>query len=200
MPKHGTGPQRRTNPLIWCAAIVIGIVSLAVIIVGLIVIITYLIVRPKTPSISISYANLDKIYYDQSGNFASQVTLVIKAQNDNAKVHANFYNVGLVLGFRGLEIAKLVNKAFDVKKNSSVEFTYVVEPRQIILGRMQEDYLQSLFRKGMIEFELKGKARTRWKVWAVGWVKFSLHLDCELGFFVPNGSFIMGSHCSSKSS
>lgn len=200
MQKPAIDPQRRTNPLIWCAAIICAIVAVAVIIIGLIVIISYLVIRPKTPTISISYANLDRIYYDQLGNLAIQLTLVVKAKNDNIKAHASFYDIGLILGFHGMEIAKLVNKPFDVEKNSSVEFPYVVESRPILLGRLQGNYLQSSFRKKVIEFELKGKARTRWRVWVVGSVKFSLNMDCELGFFVPNGSLITASHCSSKSS
>lgn len=174
------------------------IVAVAVITIGIFVLISYLVIHPKTPSISVSYANLDKFDYDQSGNLDVQLTVVVKAKNENVKAHASFYGLGLILGFHGLELAKLVNEPFDVKKNSSVEFHYVVESIRVPLRGLQQSYVQSSLRKRMISLELKGKAKTRWRVWIVGAVRFTLHIDCDLKFFVPNGSFSAGSSCSSK--
>lgn len=203
MPKSVIDQERRTNPFIWGAAIICAIVTVVMIIVGIIVIISYFIIHPKTPSISVSYANLDRIYYDQMGNLQVQITMVIKAKNDNAKTHARFYDIGLIVGFSGMEIAKLENKPFDVEKNNSVEFTYLVNSRPIPLKKLQGDFVQSSFRKQVIQFDLTGKAKTKWRVWVIGSVKLLLNIDCNLQFFVPNGSatpYSESHYCSSKSS
>ncbi|KAL1834700.1 hypothetical protein ACET3Z_004351 [Daucus carota] len=129
-----------------------------------------------------------------------QVSIVIKAKNENVKNHAVFYGLVLTLNFHGLPVAKLVNNPFDVKKNSSREFVYVVQSNQIPLRSVYSDYVQSALTKHKVSFELKGKVKTRWRVWVVGLVKFSVNMDCDLQFFVPNGSFTYRSPCSSKSS
>ncbi|XP_074333546.1 uncharacterized protein LOC141671268 isoform X2 [Apium graveolens] len=170
MPKPALGPQRRTNAIIWFAAIVCAVVAVAVIAIGLFVIISYL------------------------------VSLVIKAKNDNVKNHAEFYGLVLALNFHGLPVAKLVNAPFNVKKNDSREFVYVVKSDQIPLRSVYRDYVQSSLAKKEVSFEMKGKVKTRWRVWVAGSVKFSLNMDCDLQFFVPNGSFTYRSPCSSKSS
>lgn len=191
-------PQRGTNPLIWAAAIICAIVAVGVIAIGIFVLVSYLVIHPKTPSISVSYANLDKFNYAQSGDFDIQLTVVVKAKNENSKTHASFYDMVLILGFHGLEVAKLVNDPFDVEKNSSVEFPYVVDVNRVPLRGLQQNYVQSALRRRMISLELKGKAKTRWRVWILGGIRFTLHIDCDLQFFVPNGSFSEGSSCTSK--
>lgn len=199
MPKPALGPQRRTSLVIWLAAIFCAIVAVAVVSIGLFVIISYLVIRPTTPTVSVSYANLDTFDYNQLGILDVQVTIVIKAKNDNVKNHAEFYGLVLALTFHGLPVAKLVNKPFSVKKNDSREFVYVVKSDQIPLRSVYRDYVQSSLAKGELLFEMKGKVKTRWRVWVVGSVKFSLNMDCDLQFFWPNGSFTYRSPCSSKS-
>lgn len=191
-------PQRGTNPLIWAAATICAIMAVAVIVTGIFVLISYLVIHPKTPSISVSDANLDKFNYDQLGNLDVQVTVVVKAKNDNEKAHASFYGLGLVLGFHGIELAKLVAEPFDVAKNKSVTFHYVVDSVRVPLRGLQRGYVQSSLRRRMISLELKGRAKTKWRVWIIGAVRFTVHIDCDLNFFVPNGSFSKGSSCTSK--
>ncbi|XP_017244314.1 uncharacterized protein LOC108216141 [Daucus carota subsp. sativus] len=200
MAKPALGPERGTNPVIWFAAIILAIVAVAVITIGLFVIISYLVIHPTTPSISVSYANLDKFDYDQLGMLDVQVRVVVKAKNGNIKNHVRFYGLELVLALHGLQMAKLVNEPFDVKKNDSVEFLYVVKSNKIPLRSVYRDYVQSSLMKNLVSLELKGTTKTRWKVWVVDSVKITLHMDCDLHFVVPNGSLSTGSRCSSKSS
>lgn len=200
MPKPALGPQRRTNPVIWFAAIVCAIVAIAVITIGVFVIISYLVIHPTTPSISVSNAHLDKFDYNQLGILDVQVSIVIKAKNGNIKNHVRFYGLELILALRGLQIAKLVNKPFDVKKNDSLEFFYLVKSEQIPLRSVYRDYVQSSLMKSTVSLELKGMTKTKWKVWVIDSVKITLHMDCDLHFVYPNGSLSNKSHCRSKSS
>ncbi|KAK2987686.1 hypothetical protein RJ640_015028 [Escallonia rubra] len=171
--------------------------AVAVIVTGIVVFVGYLAVRPKVPFISVSYAHLDRFDYDQAGILAVQLTIVVKAENDNAKAHAYFYDASFILGFHGLEIAKLVADPFDVSKNDSVQFDYLVQSTPIPLDELEQNLVELSLRQNLIAFDLKGKARTRWRVGVIGSVKFSLNLNCELKFFI-NGSST-NSHCSSRS-
>ncbi|KAM7490812.1 hypothetical protein LguiA_033733 [Lonicera macranthoides] len=197
MPKTPP-PLRPTNPAIWCAAVLCAIVAIAVTITGIIVFVGYIIIHPKLPVLTVSYANLNQFSYSQSGTLAIQMTVVIRAKNENMRAHASFYDVSFILGFHGVEIANLVADPFEVEKNSSMEFNYLVESSPIPLSTDEQNNVQSSFRENLITFDLKGNARTRWRIGFVGSVKFWLHLNCELNFFAQNRS-ITNSHCSSKS-
>ncbi|CAI9771651.1 unnamed protein product [Fraxinus pennsylvanica] len=181
MPKSVHNPKRRpTSPIIWFTAIICAILAVAVIIAGLVVFIGYLVIRPKVPQISVRTAQLDTIYFDQASLLTVQVTIVIKAENDNAKAHANFYNTNFALSFHGVKMAYLVAEPFDLSKNSSKEFNYVVQSSPIPLEPEYAEIVNWSLRRNVITFELKGNTRTRWRVGLLGSIKFWLHLNCQL--------------------
>ncbi|XP_041010044.1 NDR1/HIN1-like protein 12 [Juglans microcarpa x Juglans regia] len=189
----------RTHPLVWVTAIVCTILSIAVIITGIVVFVGYMIIRPRVPFISVTSAHLDTIRYDQAGLLEIQMAIDIRAENDNAKAHASFSDTSFVLSFDALQIAKLVAGPFDVSKNSSTVFNYVIPSSQIPLDRTRMEQLDFSLKRNEITFDLKGKSRTRWRVGLLGSVKFWCHLSCELRFHTSNGSYINSRRCSSKS-
>ncbi|CAH2062700.1 unnamed protein product [Thlaspi arvense] len=58
---------RRTSFFIWFIAVLCTVITIAVIITGLVIFVGYLIVRPKMPSITVTYTHLDVFDYDQAG-------------------------------------------------------------------------------------------------------------------------------------
>ncbi|XAR70761.1 hypothetical protein NMG60_11027738 [Bertholletia excelsa] len=189
---------RRTSFFIWFIAVLCTVITIAVIITGLVIFVGYLIVRPKMPSITVTYTHLDVFDYDQAGLLTTEVTIYLKWENDNARAHASFYDSGFVLSLYGMEIAKLVAPPFEVKKNSSVEFHYQVASSPIPLGPEQTVMVDSSLKQDRVTFDLRGTARTQWRVWLLGSVKFTLHLNCQL-HFIPSSLNSTGSYCSSKS-
>ncbi|KAI3841594.1 hypothetical protein MKX03_015509 [Papaver bracteatum] len=198
MPKLILGPERRTHPLVWCAAIICTIIAIGVIITGLVVFAGYMIIRPRVPYISVTYANLDQLNCRQTGQVNLQISLNIKAENENAKAHASFSDVSFILNFHGLKIAQLRADPFDVPKNESVDLAYVVPSMSIPLEQDAMEDMDASLKQNKISFNLKGDARTRWRVGILGSVKFWSHLSCQLNFFPNNGS-IINTDCSSKS-
>ncbi|KAH7577405.1 hypothetical protein ACOSP7_001702 [Xanthoceras sorbifolium] len=187
----------RTNPLVWCAAILCTIISIAVIITGIVVFIGYLIIHPRVPVISVINANLDRMLYDPAGLLETQITIVVRMKNDNQKAHASFSETKLSLLFDGLTIAILRADPFDVRKNSSVDFNYVVQSNPIPLDPEQQELVDMSLKEDRITFVLKGSARARWRIGPLGSVKFWSHLNCQLRFHPLNGTWIP-SRCSSK--
>ncbi|KAJ0716731.1 hypothetical protein HanPI659440_Chr13g0515961 [Helianthus annuus] len=199
MPKPSVlGPQRRTNPLIWCLAFICALVATIIIVAGIVVFIGYLAIRPKVPLLYVHAARLDKLSYNQAGVLAVRLIIIMKAENHNMKAHVSFYDTKLLLGYHGLSIAHLVADPFDVLKNMSRELTYVVESSPIPL-EPQEQYLteQSMAKTKVMPFFLKGNSRTRWRVGPLGSVKFWLHVNCHLQLPIDNTAVYP--HCSTKS-
>ena len=189
--------EKGTHPFIWCLAIICTLICIAVIITGIAVFIGYMVIHPRIPILSVANATLGTMRYSQSGLLETQMTIIIRAENDNIKAHASFSDTAFILSFQGLVIAKLVAGPFDVEKNSSIYFGYEVTSDEIPLdsGRMHQVDLS--LKKKVITFDFKGNSRTQWRVWLLGSVKFWCHLDCQLRFHTSNGTYI-NSRCSSK--
>ncbi|CAI9759522.1 unnamed protein product [Fraxinus pennsylvanica] len=179
-PKPVPYPRGHTNPIRWCMTIICEILAMAVIIAGIVVFFGYLVIRPKVPQISVASAQLETLYFDQISLLTVQVSVVIKAENDNAKAHSSFYDMSFLLSFQGVKMAYLVAEPFDVNANSSVEFNYVPEPRTIPLNPDDAEGVSRSLRERILTFHLKGRTKTRWMVGPIGPVKNRLRLDCQL--------------------
>ncbi|KAJ0054457.1 hypothetical protein Pint_02637 [Pistacia integerrima] len=190
--------RRRTHPLIWFGAIICTIIAIAVIVVGIVVFIGYLVLHPRVPVMSVMDAHLDLFQYDLAGLLETQITIILNMKNGNQRAHASFSDTSLILSFDGLEIAKLVALPFDVSKNSSLNFHYVVQSNPIPLDPNLQELVDVSLKKDDVKFGLKGSSRARWRVGPLGSVKFWCHLDCQLRFHILNGSYVPSSRCSSK--
>ncbi|KAM5573819.1 hypothetical protein ABKV19_013383 [Rosa sericea] len=191
------GPQRGTHPLVWFAAVICTIISIAVIIAGIVVFVGYMVIHPRVPFIKVTTAHLDKFESDATSLLDTAITIVVRAENDNTKAHASFSDTSFTLSFQGMNIAKLVAYPFEVRKNSSVDFNYVVESSSIPLSSEQVDQVDNSLKRDRISFDLKGNVRARWRVGLLGSVRFWGHLNCRLNFHALNGSYIY-SPCSSR--
>ncbi|XP_023883234.1 NDR1/HIN1-like protein 12 [Quercus suber] len=189
---------KRTHPFIWCLAIICTLICIAVIITGIAVFIGYMVIHPRIPILSVANATLGTMRYSQSGLLETQMTIIIRAENDNTKAHASFSDTAFILSFQGLVIAKLVADPFDVKKNSSIYFNYEVTSDEIPLDSTRMHQVDLSLKRKVIIFDFKGNSRTQWRVWLLGSVKFWCHLNCQLRFHTSNGTYI-SSRCSSKS-
>lgn len=191
------GQERRTHPLIWCAAILCTILTIIVIIIGIVIFIANQVIHPKMPFVSVSYAHLNAFEYDQAGVLNTGLTIIINAENDNPRAHANFYNFSYSINFQGIRVANLVNLPFDLGKNKSRGFRYVFDSDSIPLNPYQSEVVDLSLKKGRIVFYLVGHTRTRWRIGFLRSVKFWLRLDCRLQFQWPGGNSV-DSRCTSK--
>ncbi|XP_061341740.1 NDR1/HIN1-like protein 12 [Gastrolobium bilobum] len=187
-----------THPLIWLAAILCTIIAIGVVIAGIVVFIGFLVLHPRVPIISITYAHLDLLRNDYAGLLQTQISILVRAQNGNAKAHATFTNVRFNLSYQGQGIAVMVAEPFDVPKNSSKYLNYVVQASSIPLTPDQMEGVDQSWKRNIIGFDLKGNAYTRWRIGPLGSVKFWDNLECTLKFHPLNGSYIP-SRCTSKS-
>ncbi|XP_039002106.1 uncharacterized protein LOC120128495 [Hibiscus syriacus] len=195
--KFSTSRERATNPLVWCAAIICTVLTIAVIIAGIVTFIGYLVIHPRVPYVSVIDGHLDRMQLDYAGILEIQVTILIRAKNGNKKAHASFSDSSYGLGLKGEAVARLVAPPFEVGKNSSVDFNYVVPSSPIPLGPEQAEYVDAGLKNDRIIFDLKGGTRVRWRIGHLGSVRFLCRLDCQLHFHPLNGTYIP-SRCSSK--
>ncbi|KAK4744883.1 hypothetical protein SAY87_011195 [Trapa incisa] len=188
---------RRTHPIIWCAAIICAVLAVAVIITGIAVCVGYIIIHPRIPSISVLSATLDTFRYNEAGLLVTQITMDIRARNDNRKAHASFQDTSMLLVFGGMEVARLVAPPFEVERNGTTDLHYVVESRAIPLEQEQMELASLSLRRDEVLFVLRGRFRAQWRVGLLGSVKFWCYLNCRLRFRL-NGTFTNTNRCSSR--
>ncbi|XP_021835987.1 NDR1/HIN1-like protein 12 [Spinacia oleracea] len=199
MPRPIIGTQRRTHPLIWCAAIICMFCTIIVIITGIVVFVGYLVIRPKIPFVSVMYAHLDKFDFSQAGVLNTEMNIVFKAENDNRQANASFSEFTYSLSFHGIQIARLRNLPFNVGQNNSATFNYDVKSYSIPLDPDHSSMAARSLQQNRISFVLTGHTRTRWKVGPLKSVKFWLPLHCELKFQDDGSTILPDSHCTTKS-
>ncbi|KAK4364803.1 hypothetical protein RND71_016161 [Anisodus tanguticus] len=113
---------------------------------------------------SVVSAQLDKFAYDRASVLVVKVSIVIKAQNDNSKAHASFYETSHTLSFHGVKIAYLNADPFDVPANHSTDLYYPVESSPIPLKPEEGEVIDLFLRRGQVVFDIRGNTRTRWRV------------------------------------
>ncbi|CAN1306342.1 hypothetical protein LINPERPRIM_LOCUS26781 [Linum perenne] len=173
------------------------LLTIAIIFGGIAVFIGYLVIHPRVPILSVVGAHLDQFQYDYAGTLVTQVTVVVRSENDNMKAHSSFSDMKLKLIFEGLQIAYLQAGPYDVRKNSSVDFHYVVVSKPIPLTPTQMVDVDVMLKQDRVRFELQGSARARWRVGPLGSIRFWDHLNCRLHFHRSNGSYVH-SACTSR--
>ncbi|XP_054824070.1 NDR1/HIN1-like protein 12 [Prosopis cineraria] len=192
------GSHDRTHLLVWLAAILCTVFAIAVIVAGIAAFIGYILIHPRIPTLSVSSAHLDLLRNDLAGLLQTQVTVLIRAQNGNGKAHASFSDIKFKLSYQGQGIAVLRSDPINVAKNSSRYLNYVVQSSSIPLTPEQMADVTNSWQRNLIGFDLKGNARTQWRIGRLGSVKFWCHLECMLKFHPLNGSYIP-SRCTTES-
>ncbi|TKY70181.1 Late embryogenesis abundant protein, LEA-14 [Spatholobus suberectus] len=157
-----------------------------------------MVIHPRIPVISVTNAHLDLLSNDYAGLLQTQLTIIVLAQNGNAKAHSTFSDIKFNLSYQGQGIAVMIAEPFEVPKNSSKTLSYVVQSASIPLTPEQMEDVDQSWKRDVIGFDLKGSARTRWRVGPLGSVKFWCNLECRLKFRPSNGSYIR-SRCTSES-
>ncbi|EPS62680.1 hypothetical protein M569_12109, partial [Genlisea aurea] len=188
--------RRRTSRLIWCLAIICAVLTVAVIVAGIVACVGYVTIRPKVPRLSLASAQANAVYFDEAGSVTVQVTVVVRAENDNAKASATFYGTNFELSFYGRTVAHLVADQFGVRPNASVELPYVVQSSPVPLSPQEAEAVSSGLSRGSVVFEMVGSARTRWSVGVVGSVRFWLNFRCVLR--LPVNGTVVYPRCSSR--
>ncbi|CAH8390295.1 unnamed protein product [Eruca vesicaria subsp. sativa] len=189
--------RHSTSPFIWCLAIICAIISVAVIIGGIVIFAGYMVIHPRVPILSVQYAHLDLFKYDIVGVMQTQITIVIKAENDNGKAHALFDETNFKLSYEGRTIAYLRQAEFEVDKHKSLSSHYVVQSYPIPLSPTMMQATDYAVKQDVITFELKGGSKARWRVGPIGSVKFECNLSCELRFRPSDHNYIQQSLCTS---
>lgn len=191
-------PQpRRTNPFIWCSAIICLIFSLVLIFFGVATLIVFLVVKPRTPLFDIPNANLNAIYFDSPEYFNGDLTFAANFSNPNRKIEVRFEYLVIELFFYDRLLSTQTIQPFTQRQREirleSVHFisSLVFLPQNLAVG------LQKQVLSNRVSYNLRGT----YKVKATfGLIHFSywLHSRCQVEMTGPPTGVLVARRCITK--
>ncbi|KAG8362827.1 hypothetical protein BUALT_BualtUnG0033800 [Buddleja alternifolia] len=191
-------PSRRTRPLAWLVAAFCALFWIIIIVGGLIILIVYLVFRPRNPRFDISTATLNAAYLDMGYLLNADVTVLANFTNPNTKVNVDFSYAILDLYYERNPIATRYIYPFTVRRRQTRFADVHLVASQVRLSREQSMGLQRQMDNGRVQFEIRGlfKARSR----LGGFLRYTywLNVHCEIVVTGPPTGVLIGKKCVTK--
>ncbi|KAK4778718.1 hypothetical protein SAY86_006246 [Trapa natans] len=189
--------SQRTNPLVWCAAILCLLFSLSLILFGISTLIIFLSVRPRCPSFEIPAVNLNSVYFDSPEYFNGDMIFLANFSNPNRKLDLRFESLEIGLYFSDRLVATQVVQPFVLKPGEksldSVHFlsSLVYLPDQISLK------LQKQVQENRVSYDVRGSFRVKASL-GIFHYSYWLHPRCRLDMTGPPTGVLITSSCRRK--
>lgn len=187
----------RTNPIVWCCAILCLIFSLLVILLGVATLIIFLVIKPRNPVFDTPNANLNVIYFDSPEYFNGDFTFIANFSNPNRKLNVRFEYLVIELYFVDSLIAAQALQPFSQKQGD----TRLVQVHLISsLVHLQPNHalrLQKQMQSNRVVYNVRGTFRVRV---SLGLIHFSywLHGRCQLEMSSPPTGVLISRSCRTK--
>ncbi|XVE74927.1 hypothetical protein DITRI_Ditri12bG0057800 [Diplodiscus trichospermus] len=190
--------DRRTKPLTWFAAAFCIIFWLIVIIGGLVVLIVYLVFRPRSPRFDINSVSLNAAYLDMGYLLNADVTVLANFTNPNKKVRVDFSYMYLDLYFENTLIATQYIEPFSAARGLSMFANIHMVTSQVKLSMKETLLLQKQVENNRVMFTVKGAFRARSNLG--GYLKYSywLHSYCSIMVSSPPSGVLREKRCRTK--
>ncbi|XP_010666335.2 NDR1/HIN1-like protein 6 [Beta vulgaris subsp. vulgaris] len=188
----------RTKPITWFGAVFCVILWLVIILGGLLVLIIYLVYRPRTPHFEIASASLNAAYLDLGYLLNSDLTVLANFTNPNEKVNVDFSYVVLQLYFDKHLIANQYIEPFSAfnteSKLANVEFV----SSQVRLPIRVIQQLITQVQRNRVIFEVDGIFHARSNFGSLLRYSYWLYGHCQIELTGPPSGVMLTSHCRTK--
>ncbi|CAN7044691.1 unnamed protein product [Brassica rapa subsp. trilocularis] len=203
-PHHRRGQQLpppsrdQTNAMTWLAAFCCVIFWIILILGGLIVLIVYLVYRPRSPHIDISSANLNAAYLDMGFLFNGDLTFLANFTNPNKKSSVEFNYITFDLYYYNTLIATSYVAPFEIPKKMSMFANVHLVSSQVRLQQEQSRELQRQIETGPVLLNLRGTFHARSNLGALFRYSYRLHTHCSFSLNSPPSGTMRARRCSTK--
>ncbi|XP_047307038.1 uncharacterized protein LOC124910438 [Impatiens glandulifera] len=187
----------RTNPLIWCCAIICLIFSILLIIIAITTLIIVFALKPKTPNFDTPNAILNLVYFDSPDNFNGDFIFLANFTNPNKKVDVRFEYVNLELYFSDNLISAQGLQPFSMRKGETRLVTLRMISSMVFLPQNSAVKLQRQVLANRVNFKIRGTFKVKVNL---GPVHFSywLHGWCQLEMTSPPSGVLVARNCRTK--
>ncbi|XWS09604.1 hypothetical protein CRYUN_Cryun39dG0003900 [Craigia yunnanensis] len=188
---------RRTNPLIWCCAILCLFFSLILILFGIATLIIFLTIKPRIPAFDTPNASLNGIYFDSPEYFNGDFTFLANFSNPNRRIDVRFEYLVIELYFHDRLISTQAVQPFSQRRGEArVEAVHFVLSLVYLPQNLGVE-LQKQILSNRVNYNIRGT----FKVGAnLGLIHFSyqMHCRCELVISSPPTGVLVSHSCKTK--
>ncbi|XVE92300.1 hypothetical protein REPUB_Repub01dG0085200 [Reevesia pubescens] len=191
-------PDRPTKPHTWFAAAFCIIFWLVIIIGGLVVLVVYLVFRPRSPRFDINSVTLNAAYLDMGYLLNADVSVLANFTNPNKKVSVDFSYMYLDLYFENTMIATQYIEPFSAARGQSMFANLQMVTSQVRLSKKETLLLQKQIENNRVMLTVKGVFRARSNLG--GFLKYSywLHGHCSIMVSSPPTGVLREKRCRTK--
>ncbi|CAN6448233.1 unnamed protein product [Victoria cruziana] len=190
-------PPRRTNPIIWCIAVLCLILAVFIVIAAIFTLVLFLAIRPRLPSIDIPSATLDSLYLDPPDLLNGDLTLVLNISNPNSRIDIRFQLLVVELYVGSTMVATQMIEPFRAANGGWRAASLPFLTSQVALGSAEVALVRQMVQTERIRYGVRTTFRTRaglgpihLSYWLRGW--------CSLIVGGPTNGVLVSRSCKTK--
>ncbi|XP_019460509.1 PREDICTED: uncharacterized protein LOC109360237 [Lupinus angustifolius] len=187
----------KTNPIIWCAAVLCLIFSLLLIFSGVVTLIFYLAIKPKNPIFDIPNATLNMVHFDSTQYFNGDFTLLTNFSNPNRRIDIKLESLDIVLLFSERIISSQSMKPFTQKARKSRLQTVNLISSLMFLPQDVSVKLQRQVQNNKVVYNVRGTFKVRVNLGLIHW-SYWLHSRCQIEMTAPPTAVLISRQCITK--
>ncbi|GMY26343.1 NDR1/HIN1-like protein 6 [Fagus crenata] len=189
---------KRKHHLTWFVTVFCAILWVVIIVGGLIVLIVYLVYRPRLPRFDVSAASLNAAYLDMGYMLNADVTMLANFTNPNKKVRVDFSYMYIDLYYGSTLIATQYVPPFSAAKARS-KFAYIhLVTSQVGIPLTAAQRLKKQIEGNAVTFQVKGYFRARSNLGRLLRYSYLLHTHCTILMAGPPTGALIRSECKTK--
>ncbi|OMO60275.1 Late embryogenesis abundant protein, LEA-14 [Corchorus capsularis] len=189
---------RRTKPITWFAAAFCIIFWLAIIIGGLIVLVVYLVFRPRSPRFDVTSVTFNAAYLDMGYLLNADIQVLANFTNPNKKVRIDYSYMYLDLYFENTLIATQYVEPFSASRGQSTFRDIHMVTSQVKLSMKETLLLQKQIENNRVMFTVKGVFRARSDFGSVWKYSYWLHGQCGIIVSSPPSGVLKAKLCKTR--
>ncbi|XBJ10106.1 NDR1/HIN1-like protein 26 [Aegilops tauschii subsp. strangulata] len=197
-PKIILQPRHRTSPAMWCAAIVCFAFSVLLILVGLVILIVFLTVKPRTPSFDVAHAALNSVYIGSPPPyFNGDMTLTANISNPNHKIGVVIHSGAIELFFRGRLVSAQALPSFAQRRGQFTVLNVHMLSSQVVLPPEVAVELLNQMKSNKILYTIRGTFKVRERFWSWHYT-YRMTAICDLELTAPPSGFLVDRRCTTS--
>ncbi|XP_043693218.1 NDR1/HIN1-like protein 13 [Telopea speciosissima] len=188
---------RRTNPFVWCYAIICLIFSLLLIIAGISTLIIYLAYKPRYPLLETTSATLNSVYLDSPDYVNGDFIFLANFSNPNRKIDVRFQYLEIELYFFDRLIATQALQAFSLRPGEvRLDSVHMLTSEAYLPPNLALE-LRNQLQNNRIRYNIRGTFRVRLNL-GLTHISYWLYGRCQVEMSGPPYGVLVARSCRTK--
>lgn len=190
--------RRKTPPYTWLLGAVCALFWIAVVLGGLVVLVVYLLFRPRGPKFDIAATSLNAAYLDMGYLLNADMTILANFTNPSKKATVDFHYIYVNLYFANTLVSTTYVEPFKAMKAESAFRNVHLVSSQVGLPLRERQKMMQQIEGNRIRFEVKASLRTRSNLGSLFRYSYWLFGHCLIEVTGPPSGVLVGKICTTK--